>query len=172
MPYASPKTYIKVYDISDKENPRLQRDISADGRYVSSRMIGDYAYVVINEPVYAQNDTPNLPEVYSGGNGTEIPATDIYYSDVSDYYYMYTTIIAVNTQNDDQEPTYETILLGASSNLYVSQNNIYLTFPVWGTGVGDFDKTSIYRIQIEGDKVEYVANGEVPGMVLNQSLYG
>jgi uncharacterized secreted protein with C-terminal beta-propeller domain len=168
VPYTSPKTYIKVYDISDRADPRLQRETSADGQYVSSRMIGDYAYVVINEPVYEQNDTTNLPEVYFGGNGTEIPATDIYYSDVSDYYYMYTTIIAVNTQNDDQEPTYETILLGASSNLYVSQNNIYLTFPVWGTGVGNFDKTSIYRIHIEGDQVEYVANGEVPGMVLNQ----
>jgi inhibitor of cysteine peptidase len=168
MPYWSPKTYIKVYDISDRASPRLQRDLSADGQYVSSRMIGDYAYVVINEPVYEQDDTPNLPKVYSGGNETEIPAADIYYSDVSDYYYMYTTIIAVNTQNDDQEPTHETILLGASSNLYVSQNNIYLTFPVWGMGVGDFDKTSIYRIHIEGDKVEYVANGEVPGMVLNQ----
>jgi uncharacterized secreted protein with C-terminal beta-propeller domain len=164
----SPKTSIKVYDISDRANPRLQRELSADGQYVSSRMIGDYAYVVINEPVYEQDDELNLPKVYSGGNETEIPATDIYYSDVSDYYYMYTTIMAINTQNDDQEPTYETILLGASSNVYVSLNNIYLTFPVWGTGVGDFDKSSIYRIQIEGDKVEYVASGEVPGMVLNQ----
>jgi len=164
----SPKTSIKVYDISDRGNPRLQRELSADGQYVSSRMIGDYAYVVINEPVYEQDDELNLPKVYSGGNETEIPATDIYYSDVSDYYYMYTTIMAINTQNDDQEPTYETILLGASSNVYVSLNNIYLTFPVWGTGVGDFDKSSIYRIHIEGDKVEYVASGEVPGMVLNQ----
>jgi uncharacterized secreted protein with C-terminal beta-propeller domain len=165
----SPKTSIKVYDISDRENPRLQRELSADGQYVSSRMIGDYAYVVINEPVYEQDDELNLPKVYSGGNETEIiPATDIYYSNVSDYYYMYTTVMAINTQNDDQEPTYETILLGASSNVYVSLNNIYLTFPVWGTGVGDFDKSSIYRIHIEGDKVEYVASGEVPGMVLNQ----
>ncbi len=164
----SPKTSIKVYDISDRENPRLQREISADGQYVSSRMIGDYAYVVINEPVYGQDDKLNLPEIYFGGNRTEIPATDIYYSGVSDYYYMYTTIMAINTQNDDEEPTYETILLGASSNVYVSPNNIYLTFPVWGTGVGDFDKSSICRIHIEGDKIEYVASGEVPGMVLNQ----
>jgi uncharacterized secreted protein with C-terminal beta-propeller domain len=166
--YSSPKTFIKVYDVSDRENPRLQRELSADGQYVSSRMIGDYAYVVINEPVYEQDDELNLPKVYSGGNETEIPATDIYYSDVSDYYYMYTTIMAINTQNDGQEPTYETILLGASSNVYVSLNNIYLTFPVWGTGVGDFDKSSIYRIHIEGDQIEYVATGEVPGMVLNQ----
>jgi len=168
IPYISPKTYIKVYDVSDRENPRLQRELSADGQYVSSRMIGDYAYVVINEPVYEQDDELNLPKIYSGGNETEIPATDIYYCDVYDYYYMYTTIMAINTQNDDQEPTYETILLGASSNLYVSLNNIYLTFPVWGRNMGDSEKTSIHRIHIEGDKVEYVASGEVPGIVLDQ----
>jgi uncharacterized secreted protein with C-terminal beta-propeller domain len=171
--YVSPKMFVKVYDVSDKENPQLQRELSADGQYVSSRMIGDYAYVVINEPVYEQDDELNLPRIYFGGNETEIPATDIYYSDVSDYYYMYTTIIAINTQNDDQEPTYETILLGASSNLYVSLNNIYLTFPVWGTDilgreVWDSQKSSIHRIHIEGDEIEFVASGEVPGMVLNQ----
>ena len=166
--YTSPKTYIKVYDVSDRENPRLQRELSADGQYVSSRMIGDYAYIVINEPVYEQDNELNLPRIYFGGNETEIPATDIYYCDVSDYYYMYTTIMAINTQDDNQEPTYETILLGASSNLYVSLNNIYLTFPVWGRDVGDFGKSSIHRIHIEGDEIEYAASGEVPGMVLNQ----
>jgi len=168
MPYISPRTYIKVYDVSDRENPRLQREISADGQYVSSRMIGDYAYVVINEPVYEQDDELNIPRIYSGGKKTEIPATDIYYSDVSDYYYMYTTIMAINTQNDDQKATYATMLLGASSNLYVSLDNIYLTFPVWGGDVGDFGRTSIHRIHIAGNNMTYVANGEVPGMVLNQ----
>jgi len=173
IPYISPATSIKVYDISDRENPRLQRELSADGDYVSSRMIGDYVYVVINEPVYEQDGELNLPKIYRGDEESEIPATDIYYCDVYDYYYMYTTIMAINTQNDDQEPTYETILLGASSNLYVSLNNIYLTFPVWGTDmlgreVWDSQKSSIHRIHIEGDEIEYVASGEVPGMVLNQ----
>jgi len=166
--YTSPKTFIKVYDISDRENPQLQRELSADGQYISSRMIGDYAYVVVNEPVYEEDDEINLPRIYSGGQETEIPATDIYYSDVVDYYYMYTTIIAINTQVDNQEPTYETILLGASSNLYVSMNNIYLTFPVWGRDVGDSEKTSVHRIHIEGNVMNYTASGDVPGMVLNQ----
>jgi uncharacterized secreted protein with C-terminal beta-propeller domain len=173
MPYISPKIFIKVYDISDRENPQLQREVSADGQYVSSRMIGDYAYVVINEPVYEQDEELNLPKICLGDEETEIPATDIYYSDVPDYFYMYTKIMAINTQNDGQEPTIETILLGASSNLYVSLNNIYLTFPVWGTDilgreVRDSEKSSIHRIHIEGDEIEYVASGEVPGMVLNQ----
>ena len=170
MPYVSPKIFVKVYDVSDRENPRLQREVSTDGSYVSSRMIGDYAYVVVNEPVYEEDDEINLPRIYSDGNekGTEIPATDIYYSDVADNYYMYTTIIAINTQDDDQEPTYETILLGASSNLYVSMDNIYLTFPVWGGDVGDSQKTAIHRIHIDGSVMNYTASGEVPGMVLNQ----
>jgi inhibitor of cysteine peptidase len=164
----SPRTYIKIYDISDRENPRLQREVSSDGQYISSRMIGDYAYVVISEPVYGEDNEVDLPRIYSGGNEKEIPATDIYYSDVADYYYTYTTIMAVNTQNDGQEPTYETILLGASSNLYVSTDNIYLTFPVWGRDVGDSQKTSIHRIHIEGSAMNYTASGEVPGALLNQ----
>jgi len=170
MPYISPKTYVKVYDVSDRENPILEREISTDGQYVSSRMIGDYAYVVVNEPAYEENDEINLPRIYSDGNekGTEIPATDIYYSDLADYYYIYTTIIAINTQDDGLEPTYETILLGASSNLYVSLNNIYLTFPVWGGYVGDSVGTAIHRIYIDGSAINYTASGQVPGTVLNQ----
>jgi len=172
-PYIAPTISTRVYDVSDRANPQLAREISANGQYISSRMIGDYAYVVINEPVYEEEGEVNLPEIRVGGNETEIPAEDIYYSDVSDYYYMYTTIIAINTQNDDQGPAYETILLGASSTLYVSPNNIYLTFPVWGTDilgreVWDSPKTSIHRLHIESDEIEYMASGEVPGMVLNQ----
>ncbi|MFC1927244.1 beta-propeller domain-containing protein [Chloroflexota bacterium] len=173
MLYVSPTISIGVYDISDRANPQLVREVSSDGQYISSRMIGDYVYVVTNEPVYEENEEVNLPRVSCGGNETEIPATDIYYSNVSDYYYMYTTIIAVNTQNDGEEPAYETILLGASSTLYVSLNNIYLTFPVWGTDilgreVWDSPRTSIHRIHIEGNSIEYEASGDVPGMVLNQ----
>jgi uncharacterized secreted protein with C-terminal beta-propeller domain len=173
MPYVSPKIFVKVYDVSDKESPQLEREVSANGQYISSRMIGDYAYVVTNEPVYEEEGEVNLPEIHCGGNETEVSATDIYYSNVSDYYYMYTTILAVNTQNDAQEPTYETILLGASSNLYVSLSNIYLTFPVWGTDIlgreiWDSPKTSIHRLHIAGAEMDYVASGEVPGMVLNQ----
>jgi inhibitor of cysteine peptidase len=173
MLYVSPTISIRVYDISDRANPQLAREVSSDGQYISSRMIGDYVYLVVNEPVYEEEGEPILPEIRVGGNETEIPATDIYYSDVADYYYMYTTIIAINTQNDGEEPTYETILLGASSTLYVSLNNIYLTFPVWGTDilgreVRDSPRTSVHRIHIEGAEIEYMASGDVPGMVLNQ----
>ncbi len=166
--YTSAGTSIKVYDVSDRENPVLQREFSVDGRYISSRMIGDYAYVVVNNRVYDEEGEVRLPVIYFSDEEHEIPATNIYYCDVPDYSYMYTTIIAINTHDDEEEPTVETILLGASSNLYVSRNNIYLTIPLWGSSIDDLQQTSIHRIQIEDGDIDYVASGEVPGRVLNQ----
>jgi len=163
-----PQTFIKVYDVSDRENPVLKREVSVDGQYFGSRMIGDYIYAVINESVYGRDDEVRLPEICLDDGVKVISATDIYYSDISDYSYAFTTIVAINTQRDDQEPAYETILLGATSNMYVSLNNIYITFSEWGTATNPSEKTAIHRIHIEGGEIEYDGSGEVPGRVLDQ----
>jgi len=168
MPYLSSRTLVRVYDVSDRESPSLQRELSSDGNYVSSRMIGNYVYVVLSEPVYDREGEVRLPVISFDDDEKEIPAEDIYYCDVYDHFYMYTSIIAINTQDDSEAPTVETILLGASSNLYVSRDNIYLTFPVWGWVMWESQTTAIHRIQIDGSAINYVASGEVPGMVLNQ----
>ncbi len=168
VPYTPLRTFIRVYDVSHRDNPSLQREFSVEGYYTSSRMIGDYVYAVVNSPVYDEEGEVRLPVVYSGDEEKEIAAEDIYYCDVSDYSYMYTSIIAMNTQDDGIAPTVQTIMLGATSNLYVSPENIYLTVPVWGRSVGDFQKTSIHRIHIQDGDIEYEASGEVPGRVLNQ----
>ncbi len=168
MPYWSSRTLIKIYDVSDRLSPSLQRELSSDGNYVSSRMIGEYVYLVTNKPVYEKDGDPDLPRIHIDGEEQEIPAEDIYYCDVYDHFYMFTSIIAINTQGDSEAPTVETILLGASSNLYVSRDNIYLTFPVWGWVMWESQKTAIHRIEIDGSAINYVASGEVPGMVLNQ----
>ena len=154
-------THIKVYDVSDKENPDLKRDYSTDGNYFNSRMIGDYVYAVINHGVRLIEGEVVLPKIHSNQGVEEIEASGIYYSDVPDYAYTFTTIVALNTQNDEEEPTHESMLLGAARGMYVSLNNIYVTFP-------EVEKTLIYRIHIEGNKIEFVANGEVPGYILNQ----
>jgi uncharacterized secreted protein with C-terminal beta-propeller domain len=156
-----PRTSIKVYDISDRTNPVQARNVSFDGYYFNSRMIGDYVYAVINEPAYCKDDEVALPKIYSTDGVEEIPATDIYYSDIPDYYYAYTTMVALNVQNDDQEPTIKPFLLGATSNMYVSLNNMYIACP-------ENYETLIYRIHMDENEIEIEANGEVPGYVLNQ----
>ena len=122
--YEPPTTSIKVYDISNKENPVLTRDFAVDGNYFSSRMIGDYVYVVATQYSFFMETEVFLPRVHSGNETEMIPANDIYYYNFSDTSYSFTTIIALNIQNDAQETTHKTILLGGTSTTYVSQNNI------------------------------------------------
>jgi len=168
MPYWSSSTSVKVYDVSDRESPLLQRELTSDGNYVSSRMIGDYVYLILSEPVYKHEGEVRVPVISFDDDEIEIPAEDIYYCDVYDRSYSFTSIIAINTQDDDEEPAVKTILLGASSNLYVSHDNIYLTFALWDRDMWDSRRTAIHRIEIDGNHIDYVASGEVPGRVLNQ----
>lgn len=161
IPYGTPKTFVKVYDVSYRESPVLKRNFSLDGSYFNSRMIGDYVYAVINQPAYFDDSAVALPKFYSDDHVEEMHATEIYYSDVPDYSYMFTTIVAINVQNDEQEPTHKTFLLGATHGMYVSLDNIYVTFP-------EGERTLAYRVHIEGSEIESVASGEVPGYVLNQ----
>jgi len=160
-----PQTYIKVYDVSDRSNPVLAREMSIDGNYFGSRMVGDYVYLIVNASALEQYDEIRLPMMRLDDKDVEIAATDIYYTNIDDYYYSFTTIAAVNIKEDEQEPEYETILLGASSNLYVSLNNIYVASTVWSEYS---EKTAIQRIHTSGGDIEYEASGEVPGRVLNQ----
>jgi len=199
VPYETFRASIKVYDVSDRRSPVLKREIALDGWYFNSRMMGDYVYAVIHESVTRVSsegeDNVVLPKVYVNGGAREISASEIYYSDVVDYSYTFTTIVALNTQNDGEEPTYKTILMGVTSSMYVSRDNIYITIPKWTTSevktsgsflgevarrITDFgrvfsrtlqvegESTVIYRIHVEGPKIESKASGEVPGRVLNQ----
>lgn len=127
MPYrGSGKTFIKVYDISDRESPVVKRNITMEGSYYDSRMIGDYVYAIINQPVYMSDDIV-LPVMSSNGKIKTTPATEIYYSIIPDYSYTYTNIVSVNTQVDSQEPESKTLLKGYTQNLYVSMNNVFVT---------------------------------------------
>ncbi|MDH5754216.1 MAG: beta-propeller domain-containing protein [Candidatus Bathyarchaeota archaeon] len=155
------KTFINTYDISDRENPISKGEIAVDGCYFTSRMIGDYVYVVVRKSASLVEGEVALPEIYSESEYKVIPATEIYYSDIADYGYIFTTIVAVNVQEDGQEPTDETILSGWTTNMYVSLENIYLA-------IGYRDKTILHRIHIENGEISYGADGEVPGTVLNQ----
>lgn len=173
------ETLIEIYDVSDKRNPVLKRNVSLDGYYFNFRMIKDYVYTLITRSAYSHKDEVVLPKINFNNEIEKIRATSIYYSNVSDQYYTFTTVLAVNLQDDELEPTHETFLLGAARTLYVSQGNIYITFPETtsqymmqfppqGTLAEGGEQTSIHRIHIENGEIEYVASGEVPGYVLNQ----
>jgi len=172
-PYQSQvNTFINVYDISDKAYPVLARNFTISGSYFNSRMIGDYVYAVVSQSAYVlENGELPLPAVYKGTGVSDIAPSTIYYSDTAYYaniesnYFTYNTFVSLNVKDDAQEPTNKTLLMGGASTMYVSMNNIYVTYPTYNEK-GQY--SSIYRVHVDGSELAFEAKGSVPGNVLNQ----
>ncbi|MGQ9565377.1 MAG: beta-propeller domain-containing protein [Candidatus Bathyarchaeales archaeon] len=167
FPYSvGSETFVRLYDVSDKSAPSLKQTVSIDGTYFSSRMIGEYVYLVVNQPVYWKNSRI-LPITLSWSTGTETaPANKIYYANMSDNSYAFVTVVAIN-MFDLTKPEYKIFLLGEASSMYVSLNNIYITMPRWRYE-DSLVETLVYRIRIQEDRIEEAARGKVPGTARNQ----
>lgn len=136
--------FIQKYDVTNREKPILEQDVYCDGRYVTSRMIDNHVYTVINIPVIlhrtSNNDKENnaevnLPKIITNGKEHTIAASDIYHFNCPDYSYRYTLILSTNIQQKSAQWHTKTFLTGASQNIFASTNNIYLT----GSKTPDFD---------------------------------
>jgi uncharacterized secreted protein with C-terminal beta-propeller domain len=159
------RTFIKVYNIADRANPVLTRNMSVDGSYFSSRMIGDYAYVLINQPAMTYQSNVTIPTIYYPDRTEPVPPTQIFYANVTDNFNTYVNVLAVNILDDHEEPNEKSYLIGYASTMYVSQNNMYITYSTYSNGI---QGTKVHRISIDEGEIEYQASGAVPGYVLNQ----
>jgi inhibitor of cysteine peptidase len=169
---------VKVYDISDRGDPRLLRNYLVNGLYSDSRMIEPYIYLVVGEPALIYNEDVILPRIYGCDGVKEVGASDIYYCESSGGYYSFSTVFALNVQDVNAEPSYQTFLTTSSDTLFMSRDNIYIAQTFW-KGAEDIvwnglivppsqEVTAVHKIHVKGLKIDYVAKGEVPGHVLNQ----
>ncbi|MGV8152355.1 MAG: beta-propeller domain-containing protein [Candidatus Nanoarchaeia archaeon] len=114
-------TKVYIYDISNRKEPILKNNFSVSGNYYDSRMINDYVYVISNKYIY---DNYNPPYYVMNGVKSEIALDSIYYFGYYEDNYVFNTISSINL--NDNEIDSKVFLTGGSSNLYVSENNIYL----------------------------------------------
>lgn len=124
-------SYLKVYDIKDKANPVLARDLSFEGSYVNSRLIDDYVYMISSKYSYNYNDPDNpspLPIIMKEGKIIDQGMPDVYYFKRPYESFNFTTVSAVNIKNNLEQQKSQVYLLDGNQNLYVSKNNIYITY--------------------------------------------
>ena len=182
VPYSRQMTHAFVYDIRDRANPELVRDIAISGSYSNSRMIGDDVYLITTESTPWYKDEPLLP-VVKDSTGMDMNP-DVYYFKVPCDYFVYNTIASFFVA--DEKPTEsQTYLSGYSTTLYASIDNLYIAYtkpamyprPLWDSGssmeraISDDepqDGTVIHRFAIENGHIAYKATGDVPGHLLNQ----
>jgi uncharacterized secreted protein with C-terminal beta-propeller domain len=159
-------TCINIYDISNKARPSLTRNLTLSGIYFNSRMIDDNLYTVVNQPATLYGDIVTLPRVYENGIQGEAAPTSIYYTDIDDSIVSFTSVYSLNIADDTSVPANMTVMMGRTSTMYVSPQNVYITYPCWDQTSGQY--TSIYRIAIDGLHLSLEAQGSIPGRVLNQ----
>jgi len=176
------ETCVNIYDISDRNNPDLSQEIKIDGNYLDSRMIGNNIYIITSESTwniyrtYEDNETISIPEVSINDVSKKIPVDCIHYVNSTEQIDSLTYIVLIDLENNDVKQ--ESFMFSSSSTLYVSKNNIYLTYISYDYIEPNIFKGRIYsktiqttivhKISIENNEINYISNGEVPGNVINQ----
>ncbi|MDF1498575.1 MAG: beta-propeller domain-containing protein [Patescibacteria group bacterium] len=129
-------SYIKIYDITDKANPIENKSYDFEGNLSDSRMIGDYVYFVTSSDSYIYDTEHPVPIVFENGNllsnkdsDTRCNCPDVYYFDMNYYSYNFTSVNSINVNNLAENLNTEIYMLdGYQNNLFVSPNNLYITF--------------------------------------------
>ncbi len=130
-------TFFKVFDITDRKSPKQVRDLDFEGNYTNSRMIGDYVYFVTSYyNYYYIDDEPIIPRIMENGEvlandcstGARCFMPEIYYFDIPYSTYNFTTITAINVADNNQAINGDVYLMSGNQNMYVSLNNIYITY--------------------------------------------
>jgi len=179
------QTAVNVYDLSERAAPALVKEIRIDGGYFDARLIDEYVYLVATEYtyniLYAVDDTNytlNVPQISIDNETQSISPEDIYYVDVPELSDTMTHVISLNLDTNDVVE--KSFMLGSSQTMYVSRNNIFLAslhypyYPLlYRTGAesstaDDQETTILHKISIDTGAVTYIAQGEVPGHILNQ----
>lgn len=159
-----------VYDISDKENLKIIREVGLDGSYVDSRMIGDNIYFISKKYSYYYSGIkdeeilPRVQDTVSKEQSKLVPCTDIiYFKETENNNYM--LVGGFNINNDDQMNV-ETFF-GANDNIYASENNLYLTQTTYDNN--NYNTiTIIYKFSLNNSQIGLIAKNEVDGYLNNQ----
>ncbi len=165
-----------IYDVSDPINPKKVNEVCQDGWYNTSRMVGDYIYIVSNCHINLENidkDDPTtfVPTTEANGVCEPVPADSIYRYEEDEYTNQYTVIGAFNYKDGVLNDTAS--LLGGTDNVYCSQGNIILANRRYKNdsdieGSYSVNYNVVSRLEISKGKIEYKVSGEVDGEIENQ----
>jgi len=185
-PIYSNNMAVRLFDISDKENPKLLRNVEFEGNYLTSRKIDDYVYFVVNTYPQYYDIMPLceefVPQYLDNGNKEEVDekdyvpiarCVDIGYVEPLQAESFFT--IASISMKDEKEDIQKEVVVGSGQNVFASLENMYIaqtSYPYYsnfGRIVDDFvEKTYVSKFSLDNGNIKFVAEGEVDGHILNQ----
>lgn len=157
-------TGIVVYNIKDRTKPAMVSDFRQSGNIVSSRMVGDYVYLVTSDYVYRGGRM--MPYCGSGDKIKDLSPSDI--SCLPDpQTASYIVLSCVDTATGAQGRSATKAVLGASSDIYCNDHALYCASSEYDNAKGA-EYTRIARASINGLDVKFDATAKVRGRIVNQ----
>lgn len=150
------ETKADVYDISDKKAPKKVNTHSQNGGFRNSRKIGDILYTISCYRVVAEDEKQAVENAVPSVNGEKIRCDCIYHFE--DDSTTYTVITALDTTKAEKATS--VAVLGDTSEIYCSQNTIYLLNTIFEAQT---EKTVITSFNLKGTEILCKAKGEVKG---------
>lgn len=180
-------SFVRVYDISNRDDPQLLNTIEHEGSYLASRMIEGNVYAVLGSwPYYVfyEDEDPEPEEIiplYRTTHGDEEPGALEPACDWSEVEYFmpetcssFLSILSLSLE-DGGSSVEKREIAGNAECAYASSEHLYVTATDYGrylleeeSGSSDTVATFIYKFRFDGAAVGYMASSEVPGTVLNQ----
>ncbi len=174
------KTYLNLYDISNKSDPKLIEEFNQQGTFFTSRLVG--SRIILLSQYWVNCDCKKseitydkvAPHVERGGNTEVIDAPMITVMPQEDNY-SESNIVMTTVDLEAKKPEFRSsAVIGSGSNVYCTNENLYITSyrtrreEVDGRVEKISSVTLINRFSIKDGVIEAKASGEVTGETLNQ----
>ena len=157
-------TAVVTYDISDRSNPKLINEFRQGGNdIVSSRMVGDYVYLVTTCYTYGNNI---IPKCTIDGEYKEIAPTDICCVP-NPKTSNYTILSAVDISSGQAGRSKTKALFGSTHNIYCNNHNLYVSVEEYDEKTWNV-KTRVVRAALDGLKIKFNGTAIVEGYIDNQ----
>lgn len=178
------QTSAVIYDISNPAKPVQVVSLGQSGNYVSSRMIGDYVYLVTSQYIYNPvKDTPvtYIPSTSDGVESKLLQPTDLYVGG-NPQNAAYTVIGSINLKSGANFTSAKAVF-GGTSEVYANADHLLLAFGRYdsetlpiapdkdGKNVqitNSSSSTDLVLLGLSEGQITKLASGNVPGNLLNQ----
>ncbi|WP_188205534.1 beta-propeller domain-containing protein [Alkalibacillus aidingensis] len=185
------QTTVYVYDMADREDPEQIREFSMEGSLSAARLMDGYLYLVGNNrpPVHIlrnEDDEPQddidvrpfIKDTAVSDEGEPIDFEDLYFFPESDDE-SFMLLGSLDLNNMNEEANVETYL-GASNQMYMSEDHIYTAVNKYNTESANNDDTSdrimiarpanteINQFKIDDGEITFNTSTVVNGTLLNQ----
>lgn len=184
--YVMEQTSIIFYRISDQKPPEKIREVTLEGDMTASRQMDGYLYLVANSyPPYhiLQDNKQNMDprpfikdSAVAQSNSQPLAYHDIYFfPESTENAFM---LLASINLNDMEEAAQIESYLGASDQLYMSKNNIYIAMEKYDAALETSDSaeiavnnsanTEIFQFHIDNGSIDFQNSLSVSGTLVNQ----